>query len=281
MEDRIMKLTRGMTALVTGASSGIGAAIARRLAGEGVDLLLVARSEAKLQELAAAITSDYGVRATALPLDLSKPGCGDALRSWTKAHGVVVDVLVNNAGFGAYGAFETIAADRDQAMLAVNTAAVVDLTHAFLPGMLERRCGAVLNIASAVAFQPGPYMAVYAASKSFVLSFSEALWAECRRHGVHVAALCPGAVETQFIDALGSETVRQTPVFSTTLRPEHVADQAIRALQGKSPTRIVGSKYWFLAQSSRFAPRSVVARITTHLMEPRRSTRPQRARADY
>jgi short-subunit dehydrogenase len=266
-----MEITRGMTALVTGASSGIGEAIAHKLAGEGMDLLLVARSEVKLQALAARLTADHGVHATALAADLSKAGCGKALLSWAEANGVAVDVLVNNAGFGTYGAFDTIAADADQTMIAVNAGAVIDLTHAFLPGMLERRRGAVLNIASAAAFQPGAYMAVYAASKAFVLSFSEALWVECRGRGVHVAALCPGAVETQFIDKLGGNAVRKTPVFSATLRADHVADQAIRALRGTAPTRIVGAKYWFLAQSARFAPRSVVARIGARQYQPRGS----------
>ncbi len=264
-----MQLIKGMTALVTGASSGIGREIACKLAGEGLNVLLVSRSEAKLQDLAARIGDDYQVRATAVPMDLRKAGCGDALHNWTESNGVVVDVLVNNAGFGAYGEFETIAAETDQAMIAVNMAAVVDLTHAFLPGMLQRRRGGVVNIASSIAFQPGAHMAVYAASKAFVLSFSEALWVECRTRGVHVVALCPGPVETAFIAALGDETVRHTRAFSETLPPEQVADEAIRALRGKAPTRIVGTKYWLLAQSARFAPRSIVARISGHLLESR------------
>jgi short-subunit dehydrogenase len=257
-----MKLTRGMTALVTGASSGIGEAIARRLARAGVDVVLVARSEDKLQALAARLADEHGVRATALVADLGKPGCGQVLRRSTEARGITIDVLVNNAGVGAYGEFETADAEADQAMIALNTGAVVDVTHAYLPGMLQRRRGAVMNVASAVAFQPGPYMAVYAATKAFVLSFSEALWVECRERGVHVTALCPGAVETPFIDALGDATVRRTGAFSSTLRPEHVAEQAIRALHQEGPTRIVGTKYWLLAQADRLAPRSVVARIS-------------------
>jgi uncharacterized protein len=266
-----MKISRGMTALVTGASSGIGEAIAYRLAREGLNVVLVARSEAKLQALAARLANEHGVAATALAADLSKPGCGEALRGRVEATGITIDVLVNNAGFGTYGAFETTDASAEQAMIAVNTAAVVDVTHAFLPGMLQRRRGAVLNVASAVAFQPGPYMAVYAATKAFVLSFSEALWVECRERGVRVTALCPGAVDTPFIDALGNPAVRRTAAFSSTLRPERVADDAIRALRGNGPTRIVGAKYWFLAQAGRLAPRRAVARISGYVFRPRGS----------
>ena len=264
-----MDVLKGKTALVTGASSGIGEAIAHRLAAAGVNLVLVARSGAKLRKLSAELTTEYGVQAAVLTADLSRPHCGPSLYRQTQQVGIEVDILVNNAGFGTYGPFESLDAEVEQDEIAVNVAAVVSLSHAFLPAMLRRREGAILNTASTAAFQPAPYMAVYAATKAFVLSFSEALWAENRDRGVHVVALCPGAVETGFIGLLGDESVRLTPLFSSTLRPTQVAEQAMRALRSSSPTRIVGLTNWLMAQSARFAPRSMVARIGANMLRPR------------
>lgn len=263
-----MAQLKGKTALITGASSGIGKAIASRLGAEGVNLVLVARSQATLVQLADELSRQYGVRATAVVLDLSQPNCGVHLHSQLQSKGIVVDILVNNAGLGTYGPFETRSPQVEQDEIAVNVAAVVSLTHAFLPSMLERKTGVVLNLASTAAFQPAPYMAVYAASKAFVLSFSEALWAECRGKGVHVVALCPGAVETQFIDKLGSASVRQTSVFSKTIQPAQVAEQALLAIQALAPTRIIGIKNWFLANSVRFVSRSMVARSSEKMLRP-------------
>ena len=209
-----MKALRDKTALITGASSGIGEATARRLAQSGTHVVLVARSEPKLRALAAALAAEHGIRAAVVVVDLIQPGSGATVQRETAAQGIEVDVLVNNAGFGTYGPFETIPAAREQDKIAVNIAALVDLTHAFLPSMLQRGDGAILNVASTSAFQPGPYMAVYAATKAFVLSFTEALWAEYRNRGVHVAALCPGAVETPFFAALGDDRARDTPALS-------------------------------------------------------------------
>lgn len=263
-----MAQLKGKTALITGASSGIGKAIACRLGAEGVNLVLVARSQAALAQLADALSRQYGVSASAVALDLSQPNCGAHLHSQLASKGVVVDILVNNAGLGTYGPFETLSPEVEQEEIAVNVSAVVSLTHAFLPNMLERRTGVVLNLASTAAFQPAPYMAVYAASKAFVLSFSEALWAEYRGKGVHVVALCPGAVETQFIDKLDDASVRQTSVFSKTIQPEQVAEQALMAIQGQAPTRIIGIKNWLLANSVRLAPRDMVARSGEKMLRP-------------
>ncbi len=265
-----MRTLKGKTALVTGASSGIGEAIARRLAQDGANLVLVARSEAKLRALAAALSGDHGIRAAVVLADLIQPGSGEAIRRDTDAQGITVDVLVNNAGFGTYGAFEDIEPGREQDEVAVNVAALVGLTHAFLPPMLLRGDGAVLNVASTAAFQPGPYMAVYAATKAFVLSFSEALWAECRGRGVHVVALCPGAVETPFFAALGDDRARQAPALSRMARVEDVAEGAMRALRGNRPTWIVGGRNWLMAQSVRFVPRSITARMGAGLLRPPR-----------
>jgi short-subunit dehydrogenase len=263
-----MPALKGKTSLVTGASSGIGEAIARKLAAEGVNLILVARSQDKLKQLADALTQRYAVQCTALLADLSKQNCGANVHGQVKAMGLTVDVLVNNAGYGTYGPFDSIAPDNEQGEIAVNVAAVVDFAHAFLPDMLTRGAGTILNVASTAAFQPVPYMAVYAASKAFVLSFSEALWAEYRGRGIHVVALCPSAVDTGFIGQLGNESVRKTAAFSTTLQPEQVAIHAMKAIHGKGPTHIMGFKNWLMAQSVRFAPRSLVARSSADMMRP-------------
>ena len=267
------------TALVTGASSGIGEAIARKLAAAGAHLVLVARSESALSRLAVELKEAYGSRCTVITADLSTTGGPVEVQREIELKNIEIDILVNNAGFGTYGPFETLAAETERREIAVNISALVGLTHAFIPGMLERRSGAVLNIASTAAFQPAPYMAVYAATKScvfsfccvfvvFVLSFSEALWAEFQGRGVHVAALCPGPVDTGFIDKLGDASIRQTSVFSKTVKPEQVAEKALEALQSPNPTHIVGFKNWLLANSVRLAPRRVVAKAGAGLLRP-------------
>jgi uncharacterized protein len=263
-----MNAYKGKTALVTGASSGIGEAIAQELATEGVNLVLVARSQDKLTQLADVLSQTCGVRCAVLTADLSLPDCGSKLHGQVSAMGITVDILVNNAGYGTYGPFETMAAAQEQREIAVNIAAVVDLAHAFLPDMLKRGEGTILNVASTAAFQPVPYMAVYAASKAFVLSFSEALWAEYRGTGIHVVALCPGAVDTGFVGKLGDESVRKTAAFSTMMRPKQVAAQAVKAMKGSAPTHIIGFKNWLMAQSVRLAPRSLVARSSADMMRP-------------
>jgi short-subunit dehydrogenase len=263
-----MKMLKGTTALVTGASGGIGAAIARRLAAEGVNLVLVARSADKLAVLAAELAA-MGVSAEAVTADLSLPGAGAALASRI----ATVDILINNAGFGSYGLFERLADADEQRQIAVNIAALVSLTHAFLPGMIARGRGVILNLASTAAFQPAPFMATYAATKAFVLSFSTALWAELRDRGVHVVALCPGATETAFIDGLGDPSVRHTSVFARPLPAVRVADEAVRALIGRQPVRIVGWKNRLLAGSTRLLPLSTVAKVGAGMLRPAASPR--------
>jgi len=263
-----MQSLKNKTALVTGASAGIGASIARKLAEAGAHLVLVARSESELFRLAGELTDAYGSMCTVIPADLSLPDCAVKVQHAIESQNLQIDILVNNAGFGTYGPFETLAAEAERREIAVNIDAVVALTHAFIPGMLARKSGAVLNIASTAAFQPAPYMAVYAATKAFVLSFSEALWAEFHGRGVHVAALCPGPVDTGFIDKLGDASIRQTSVFSKTVKPEYVAEMALKALQSSSPTHIVGFKNWLLANSIRFVPRRVVAKTGAGLLMP-------------
>jgi short-subunit dehydrogenase len=266
-----MTATNQPTALITGASSGIGAALAGELAAQGMRLILVARSESALKGLAATLEVRHGSRPAVITADLGQPGCGERLRQAVADQGLTVDILVNNAGFGTYGAFEDLDPETEQQQIAVNVSAVVDLCHAFIPAMLAQGHGRVLNVASTAAFQPGPYLAVYAATKAFVLSFSEALWAEYRGRGLRVSALCPGAVDTGFIDKLGDPGVRNTAVFANTLDVHTVARAAVAALNGRSPSRIVGLRNWLLAQSGRFSPRAMVARMGAGMMRPRKS----------
>ena len=196
LDDPAAPLAPGGAALVTGASSGIGAALAHALAARGLNLLVTARPEeaAALEQLATDLTAQHGVRCVAVPADLAEPAAVDALAAAAAEHRLVPDVLVNAAGVGSAGPFTGATAAAQQRILEVNVDAVVRLTHHFAAGMAERRRGAVITIASTAAFQPQPYFAVYAASKAFLLRFGEALWAELRGSGVRVVTVVPGAV---------------------------------------------------------------------------------------
>jgi uncharacterized protein len=194
----------GCTALITGASSGLGAAFAEELARRQANLILVARSEPVLAATASRLRDRYGIRADVIVQDLAVEGAATAVAQRTAELGVRVDLLVNNAGFATQGRFETIAADRDHHQVMLNVAAAVDLTHALLPGMLAAGTGAIVNVASLGGFQPAPYLAVYGATKAFMISFSQALSAELHGRGITVLALCPGPVDTAFFDVLGS-----------------------------------------------------------------------------
>jgi len=186
------------TVLITGASSGIGSELARCFAEGGSDLVVVARREDRLRELSKELSSRYGVQVRALPKDLNLPAAGREIEEDLRNAGIQVDVLVNNAGFGDHGAFTSLAVERQMKMVQVNVSAVTELTRRFLPGMIERRRGGVLNVASAAAFQPGPLMSVYYATKAYVLHFSEGIAEELAGTGVSVTCLCPGPTATEF-----------------------------------------------------------------------------------
>lgn len=188
----------GETALITGASGGIGEALAHRFAKGGYNLVLVARTEAKLQALAAELSRKHGIQAHALACDLADPTSPHQLVEQLRRLGSNVDLLINNAGFATYGPFAELDLDAELRMLQVNIVTLTHLTRLLLPGMISRRRGRVLNVASTAAFMPGPLMAVYYASKAFVLSFSKALNNELRGSGVMVTALCPGPTSTGF-----------------------------------------------------------------------------------
>ena len=263
-----MQSLQGKTVLITGASSGIGRALALEVAAQGARLVLLARSETPLVQLAVELSAKGFEPPVFVMQDLGDSDCASRVHAHLDSLNISVDVLVNNAGFGSYGAFETLNAKTERQQIAVNVAAVVDLCHAFIPGMLSRGSGIVLNIASTAAFQPAPYMAVYAATKAFVLSFSEALWAEYRERGVHVVALCPGPVETAFIDKLDHPGVRKTSVFASTTTADQVARQAVQAMLFSAPSRIVGFKHWIMANSIRLVPRALVARSAAGMLKP-------------
>jgi short-subunit dehydrogenase len=247
------------TALVTGASSGIGEQFARQLAARGVNLVLVARGEQQLRAVAQGLEKAHpGISVTVMTADLSVAGAADDLAGKLAAAGVVVDLLVNNAGFASHALFAEEDPGRVAQEIQVNCGSVVALTARLLPPMLARRRGGVLNVASTAGFQPVPTMAVYGATKAFVLSFTEALWAETRGSGVRVLALCPGPTQTRFFETAGGGEFltrgRQTP--------DRVAAAALRALEsGRGPSVIPGAHNRLLSSGYRFFPRSVMARM--------------------
>ena len=189
------------TALVTGASSGIGVELAKYHASKGGDVVLVARSEDKLNELKVELESDHGITANVIASDLAPPDAAEKIFAATEAMGLQIDVLINNAGFGGHGKFHERDLAKDQAMMQVNMVTLVNLTHLYLQGMVSRNSGKILHVASTAAFIPGPLQAVYYATKSFVVSFSQAIAQELEGTGVTSTALCPGAVATGFVKA--------------------------------------------------------------------------------
>jgi short-subunit dehydrogenase len=249
----------GKTALITGASSGIGEAFARILAGRGMQVILVARNEDRLRTLAQELTQNSHVQAEVIAADLSREYAAREIASEVQARGLAVDLLVNNAGFGSYGHFTDLDPERDHAEVMVNVTSVVDLAHAFLPLMARRGSGAVINVSSMAAFSPLPYMAVYSASKSFVLAFSEALAEEYREHGVQVMALCPGPVKTNFFDALGGKDPAAA-AGARVLTSEQVVEAALNALERGRSYVVPGNE--IIPMIVRLYPRRTYLRVT-------------------
>lgn len=254
----------GKTALITGASSGIGQVFARVLAERGMSLVLVARSEERLRTLAAELSARYAIRAEVLPADLGQEAAARQISQEVLARGLSVDLLINNAGFATNGAFETLSAERDHEQVMVDVAAVVNLTHAFIPELLKRSPGTgIINVASTASFQPLPYMAVYGASKAFVLSFSQALAEEYRTRGLRVLALCPGATETPFFTIAG-----EAASVGRRRTPEQVVATGLRALEQGRSVAIDGSFNALLAQIPRLFPRRFVAQVAGRAVRP-------------
>ena len=254
------------TTLITGASSGIGAAFARRLAARGRNVLLVARSEEKLIALCNELGRlNEGIRAQYVAIDLEQPDAADQLLEETKKRELEIEMLINNAGFGSMGDFAKLDLDRELQMIQLNIGALIAVTHKFIGPMRDRRRGTIINVASTAGFQAVPYMATYAATKAFVLSFSEALWDENRLHGIHVMALCPGVTETNFFEASDIER----PPMRTVQTPEEVVDTALSALARQKTTVISGWTNWLTIAAERFVPRNVITKVAGNALRSR------------
>ncbi|WP_038841093.1 SDR family NAD(P)-dependent oxidoreductase [Salinispora arenicola] len=248
----------GRTALITGASAGIGAAFAWELARHGAGLVLVARRADRLTTLAAELGAT-GATVHVHPADLTRPEAGRDLIRALDSDAVSIDVLVNNAGVGLpHAPFADADPRRLQQMLALNVGATTDLAHAVLPGMLDRGHGTIVNVASTAAFQPVAYLAAYSATKAYLLTLTEALWAETRTTGVRVVAVCPGMTTTEFFDIAGPQaTAGQVQT------PEQVVAETLHALRRRdTPTVITGRRNTLVAQLPRLLPRGLVARVT-------------------
>ncbi len=256
------------TALITGASSGIGLELAENFARDGYDLVLAARGVAKMQALAEELQKRYDITATVIGADLETPDGASGLHAEVKRHGITISALANNAGYGTFGEFKDSALASELAMMQLNMNTVVTLTQLFMPDLLATR-GKILNTASTAAFQPGPYMAVYYASKAFVLSFSEAIACELQGTGVTVTAFCPGPTASGFQDKAAmqdSALVKGKKMPSS----KSVAAAGYRALQRGQRVYVPGFMNWAMAQSVRFTPRRVVTLMVKHLSKPSR-----------
>lgn len=227
------------TALITGASSGIGKAFAQELAARQTNLVLVSRSEEKLNQLAKQLQEKYKIQVDVIVKDLTEANAPTAVFDTTKDRGLTIDLLINNAGFGDYGDFAQSDRERQIKIVQLNILALVDLTHQFLPLMRQRRSGSIINLSSITAFQPMPYLSVYAASKAFIVSFSQALWAENRSYGVRVLVVCPGPIETNFFaEANFPPTLAgSTTQMSTS---EEVVRESLKALEEWQPNVVIG-----------------------------------------
>jgi short-subunit dehydrogenase len=256
---------QGRTALVTGASSGIGVEFARALAPRGMRIVLTARSESALHTLAAELSQQHGAETLVVPADLSREESVKQIVAAAQQRGWAIDLLVNNAGLLTHGCFESIDPARERDEIMVNVASMVALTHSFLPGMLERRQGGVINVASIAGFQPIPYMAVYSASKAFVISFSVALWEECRDRNVCVLALCPGTTATNlFKTALAPEAELGRP-----RQASQVVATALASLDKRRSLVVDGLKNSLLSHGPRLIPRWFAAKCAGAAVRPK------------
>lgn len=247
------------TVLVTGASSGIGLELARCFARTGARLVLVARKRAPMEALAQEIRSEYKAQCEVYSSNLAEAGAAVRLHNQLDSSGVRVDVLVNNAGFGANGLFAELPLDFQSQMVQLNITTLMELTRLFLPRMLRKKSGGVLNVASTAAYLPGPRMAVYYATKAFVLSFSEALAMELRGTGVTITTLCPGPTITNFAEASGA---RHAPLFSRgAMTAEAVAEIGYKAFRARKRVVIAGTRNRLMMTAAGLAPRAISGRI--------------------
>lgn len=259
-----------MVTLITGASTGIGAEFARQFAARGHDLVVVARSADRLNDLAVQLRGEHGVQVTVLVMDLSLPTAAGELWQRTNRLGLEIAVLVNNAGFGTYCDVADADPQRLEEAIELNCRTLVGATARYLPQMRARGAGTIINVASTGAFQPTPKMAVYGATKAFVLSFTEAVWAEERKHGVRVLAVCPGLTDTAFFEAAGDAAVDAASgsfAVRFTRTPQQVVDHTMRALSGRKPSFVDGAANAFAARVlTRVLPRRLVIAVSGRLV---------------
>ena len=250
------------TALITGASSGIGEAFARQLAAKNNNVILVARSQDTLDLLAGELSRKHQIKATVIPQDLTQPNAGQKLFDAVQARGLTVDTLINNAGFGDYGAFSDRPLSKMMAMVQLNISAVVELTGLFLPLMQKRGSGQIVNVSSIAGFQPIPYMSVYAATKAFVLNFSEALWAENKDLGVRILAVCPGPTESKFYQRADFPDSATGLNGMTMADSETVVRESLRALSKNHSTVVAGGfANQIIVNLPRFVPRDLLVGV--------------------
>lgn len=252
--------------LITGASSGIGEAFARRLAAEKHDLILVARSEGKLGVLRDELIEKHNVACHVVPLDLTDPNADQLLFDETERNGWDVDWLINNAGFGSAGDFATLDLERELEIINLNVSALVALTHRYLQKMRERERGTIINVSSAAGFQPIPFMATYAATKAFVSSFSEAVAEENRPFGIHILALCPGSTKTNFFEASNIERPIQVKGQQTV---EDVVETAMKAVARNKTKVVSGWTNYIGAIAGTLVPNSISTRVMAKALRPR------------
>src|SRR5258707_6558030 len=264
-----MESWRKKWALITGASAGIGLALAEELASGGANLVLTARRKDRLEELARRLTATYKINTEVFPADLADANAPERIFGFTKEKGIEIDLLINNAGFGQYGEFHSVEKQRLLDMVQVNCSAVVHLTRLYLPEMVARRRGDILILASTASFQAVPYIATYAATKAFDLLFAEGLAEEMKPYGIRVCALCPGSTESEFHTVAGQEAFtakNQEPA-------DKVARTGLQALvAGKSYVKL-GLGNYLGAHSQRLVPRRMVTRVAAKMFRPGNKTR--------
>jgi len=253
------------TTLITGASGGIGEAVANRLAERKQNLLLVARSEEKLQEQCSRLSRIYGIDAQFIAADLSKPETAPEIFKAVEAKGMEIQLLINNAGIGSGGEFSTLSLTSELSLIQLNISALVSLTHLFLPQMQANKSGTIVNISSMASFMPVPYMATYAASKAFVRSFTESITQECKPYGIHVLLFAPGLTRTKFNASAGIENERGVGLgadydTASSQTPEQVADELIKALDNHRNFAVSGKKNRLAAKLLALLPNSLITK---------------------
>ncbi len=254
------------TALITGASGGIGYEFAKLFARDHHDLVLVARSADKLSKLADDLQKQYGILVKIVALDLSSASSSQFLFDQLKREGIAIDILVNNAGYGNFGNFAKMPMEDVLGQINLNITALTTLTRLFLPTMVERHAGKIMNVASTAGFQPGPLMAVYYATKAYVISFTEAIANELEGSGVSATCFCPGATETGFASRAGNGKTRLFQKFGP-MDVKTVAADGYRGLMKGKTLVISGTKNWLVAESVRFAPRKLVTALSRWITE--------------